>query len=66
MGVPEMEQDEVHVYLGVRTLQWYWKRVAPNGETISQGEGYTQKGDAVRGARRANRDAQVLVTRTPE
>ena len=47
--------DTVTIYLG-EDGYWRWRRKAPNGEIISSGEGYTRKGDAIMGARRANLD----------
>ena len=47
--------DRLEVFQG-EDGQWYWHRVAPNGEQISHGEAYTRKDDAETGALRANPD----------
>lgn len=47
--------DELVVFHG-EDGDWHWHRVAPNGEIISRGEGYTRKDDAEEGAWRANPD----------
>lgn len=39
--------------------QWYWRLTALNGEVVAQGEGYTRKGDAVRGWSAVRRAAQA-------
>lgn len=47
--------DTVEVYPG-EDGQWYWHRQAPNGEVISDGEGYVTEEGARQGAVRANPD----------
>ncbi len=47
--------DRVVVY-GDAAGEYRWHRVAGNGELISQGESHPREADALRAARRANRD----------
>lgn len=39
--------------------EWRWRRKAPNHEVISQGEGYTDRFNALTGALRANPDVNT-------
>lgn len=43
--------------------EWRWRRIAPNGELVSEsGEGYTRKDDAMDAAdREASPDVEVVV-----
>lgn len=56
--------DRLEIFQG-EDDQWYWRRVARNGETISQGEAYTRKDDAEVGALRANPDLSEVETLEP-
>lgn len=53
-----MKKDWVVIQQG-RDGLFYWHRQADNGRIISQGEGYTRRWSAFRGARRANPDVPV-------
>lgn len=46
-------RDYLDVYQG-RGGMWRWRHRAGNHRILSQGEGYTRRHDAVRGAHRAN------------
>lgn len=53
--------DKVEVYKD-SALQWRWRRIAPNGEIISDsGEGYVLKFSARRAAQRVNPDVEITV-----
>jgi uncharacterized protein YegP (UPF0339 family) len=54
--------DTIHVYRD-DAGEYRWRRVAPNGRTVSDsGEGYTRLGDAAGAAQReAHGDAHVVV-----
>jgi len=41
---------KLEVYEGVDG-EWYWRRIAGNGEIVAEGEGYTRKADATEGAK---------------
>lgn len=41
--------------------QWYYRIVAPNGETIATSEGYTRKADAIRAVENNVPDAELEV-----
>lgn len=53
---------KVELYKGGGKKPYRWRAVARNGEIISQGQGYTKRSSAKRGAQRAHPGA-VLVSR---
>lgn len=56
-GMPQKPKtkrgDTLVIYKGRGAKPWRFRHVAGNGEIIAQGQAYTRKADATRGARRA-------------
>jgi uncharacterized protein YegP (UPF0339 family) len=60
----EAVNDRVQIYED-EAGEWRWRRIAPNGEIVSEsGEGYTERNDAREAALRVN-DGRLLDSEPP-